>query len=92
MKQNYSAGLFEHTIAGLVKRVQPQSRPTGTHPSYPSCSFPSRPRNLRPRVTNAIFDDDADATSFFPDDYLGNSEFLQELNSLERSIDFRSPQ
>ena len=41
VKQNNSAGLFEHTIAGLVKRVQPQSRPTGTHPTYPSRSFPS---------------------------------------------------
>ena len=92
VKQNYSAGLFEHTIAGLVKRVQPQSRPTGTHPYYPSRSFLSQPRNLRPRVTNAIFDDDADATGFFPEDDFGNSQFLHKLNSLERSIDFRSPQ
>ena len=42
-------------------------------------------------MTNAIFDDAADETSFFPDDYFGHSEFLQELNSLERSIDFWSP-
>ena len=40
-------------------------------------------------MTNAIFDDDVDETGAFLDNDLGHSDFLQQLNSLEQSVDFR---